>query len=60
MAEWWNGEPLRLQVDHINGRKWDNRRDNVRFICPNCHTQTENFGSKNRAKRAQVAERKTR
>lgn len=44
----WKGRPLRLQIDHRNGRRWDNRRENVRWICPNCHSQTENFGSKNR------------
>ena len=45
----WHGQPLRLQIDHINGRRWDNRPHNVRFICPNCHNQTDNFGSKNKA-----------
>ena len=43
----WNGKPLQLQIDHRNGKRWDNRPTNVRFLCPNCHTQTENFGSKN-------------
>ena len=43
----WNGKKLTLQIDHINGRKLDNTRENLRWICPNCHTQTENFGSKN-------------
>lgn len=43
----WNGEPLALQVDHINGDRWDCKPENVRFICPNCHTQTDNFGIKN-------------
>lgn len=42
----WNERPLRLQIDHIDGCSWDNRPHNVRFICPNCHTQTETFGSK--------------
>lgn len=43
----WNKKPLQLQVDHKNGKRWDCRRRNLRFICPNCHTQTENFGRKN-------------
>lgn len=44
----WNGKPLSLQIDHRNGRRWDSRPSNVRFICPNCHSQTENFGGKNK------------
>lgn len=45
----WNGKTLRLQVDHRNGKNWDNRPENVRFLCPNCHSQTDNFGSKNKS-----------
>jgi hypothetical protein len=41
----WNGLPLRLQIDHINGDRWDNRIENVRVICPNCHTQTETYAN---------------
>lgn len=44
----WNGKPMDLQVDHKNGKYWDNRPENLRFICPNCHTQTENYGIKNK------------
>jgi predicted RNA-binding Zn-ribbon protein involved in translation (DUF1610 family) len=44
----WNGEPLVLQVDHINGENLDNREENLRFLCPNCHSQTSTFGCRNR------------
>ena len=43
----WNGKQLVLQLDHINGDHFDNRLENLRFLCPNCHSQTETFGSKN-------------
>lgn len=39
----WNGKKLVLQIDHINGINTDNRINNLRFMCPNCHSQTETF-----------------
>lgn len=43
----WLGEPLTLQLHHINGNSRDNRLENLCWLCPNCHSQTDNFGSKN-------------
>lgn len=39
----WNGKSLTLQLDHINGIHNDNRIENLRIICPNCHAQTQTF-----------------
>jgi hypothetical protein len=45
--EIWNGKPLRLQLDHIDGNRHNHKRDNLRFLCPNCHTQTDTWGARN-------------
>jgi len=44
----WQNMPLVLQLDHINGNRKDTRLENLRWMCPNCHSQTETFCSKNR------------
>lgn len=43
----WNGELIPLEVHHINGNRHDNRLENLQFLCPNCHAQTDNFCGKN-------------
>lgn len=45
----WQGKLLSLQIDHINGVSNDNRLSNLRFICPNCHSQTDTYAGKNSA-----------
>jgi len=42
----WYGKKLSLQLDHINGINNDNRLENLRLLCPNCHSQTETFSGK--------------
>lgn len=43
----WNGKSISLQLDHINGKRRDNRLENLRLLCPNCHSQTDTFCGKN-------------
>lgn len=42
----WNNIPITLHVDHIDGDSDNNKPSNLRLLCPNCHSQTETFGSK--------------
>ncbi|MFE7382596.1 HNH endonuclease [Streptomyces zhihengii] len=50
VAPWWNGRPLRLEVDHLNGRWWDDRPGNLRLLCPNCHAVTDTWRGRNRGR----------
>ena len=44
----WNGEKLRIEAHHKNGNRCDNRDENINLLCPNCHSQTPNYGNKKR------------
>ena len=46
----WNGKPLVLQIDHCNGDNKDWRLENLRILCPNCHSQTETFAGRNKGR----------
>ena len=52
----WAGYKLVLQLDHINGDSKDNSLENLRIICPNCHTQTQTFCGKNKKQKTKTQE----
>jgi hypothetical protein len=44
----WLGNPLMIELDHIDGDSHNHKIDNLRMLCPNCHSQTQTFRSKKR------------
>ena len=50
----WLGKPLSIHIDHINGMKDDWRLENLRMLCPNCHSQTATFSGRNVKRRGRV------
>ncbi len=51
IEETWNGKPLTLELDHINGDNCNNLLSNLRFLCPNCHSQSDTFRGRKLKKR---------
>lgn len=43
----WMGKPLTLHLDHVNGDRTDHRIQNLRLLCPNCHSQTDTYCGRN-------------
>ena len=43
----WNNKPITLQLDHINGDHFNNNIENLRLLCPNCHSQTDTYTGRN-------------
>ena len=50
----YNNKPITLQVDHIDGDRTNNEFSNLRFLCPNCHSQTDTYGIRNMTKEGKV------
>lgn len=46
----WNNKKIVLECDHIDGNYKNNKKDNLRLICPNCHSQTDTYKAKNKGK----------
>jgi len=51
----WRGAPLSMALHHINGDGRDNRLENLQLLCPNCHSQTDNFSARGRRRLEVVA-----
>jgi 5-methylcytosine-specific restriction endonuclease McrA len=50
----WQGEKLSLEIDHIDGNRNNNVPSNLRFLCPNCHSLTPTWRSKNVGKNTRL------
>jgi 5-methylcytosine-specific restriction endonuclease McrA len=48
LSDTYNGKPITLQVDHIDGNSDNNFPNNLRLLCPNCHSQTESWAGRNK------------
>lgn len=55
----WNDRPLSLQIDHKDGDRTNNLLENLRIICPNCHTQTTNYAGKGIGQNGGIGRRTT-
>ena len=53
----WNGKPIVLELEHIDGNHSNNERENLEAICPNCHSQTDTWRGRNKTnKRLKISD----
>ena len=50
----WQGKHLPLHLDHIDGDRKHNQIENLRWLCPNCHQQTSNWGVNNASQNGKI------
>lgn len=46
----WNNKPISLELEHIDGNRNNNKRQNLKWLCPNCHSQTQTYRKNNKNK----------
>lgn len=51
----WQGCPLPLEVDHVDGNWRNNRIENLRLLCPNCHSTTDTYRGRGKGRGASIA-----
>ncbi|MFD7719111.1 HNH endonuclease signature motif containing protein [Streptomyces sp. NPDC059814] len=49
IGDTWRGNRLVLEIDHLDGDRLNNRQENLRYLCPSCHSQTETFSNRRKA-----------
>lgn len=54
-VESWNGKPITLEIHHIDGNHHNNELSNLMLLCPNCHSQTENYKSSNKKEKERAS-----
>lgn len=52
----WNDKPITLELDHIDGNNQNHHENNLRLLCPNCHSQTDTFRGRNINKNIKIVE----
>lgn len=52
----WEGEPIPLELHHVNGVHTDNRLQNLQALCPNCHALTTTYCGRNRGRVVELAD----